>query len=439
MKTKKSFNRQRMYITAQKFVKAKSFSGLILFTAAITAMIIANSPLAHYYFSLLKANFFIGFSSFTFSMDVKHLVNDGLMTLFFLLAGLEIKREISVGQLSSFKSASFPVFGAIGGMLIPAGIYILFNYNGQIQGFGVPMATDIAFALGILLLLGNRIPIALKLFLVTLAVADDLGAVVVIALFYTESLNWMGISLSLITLVIMMILNRKGVKALLPYMILGLFLWHWFHISGIHASVSGILLAFIIPLTPAIDTSAFLKRLKLRLNYFESLEQTRTEKLLTHKQIGALDIMGHTYSSVQAPLVRLEHNLIPISAFLVMPVFAFFNAGVTLSSVSLSLFHPVSLGIILGLTIGKPLGIFGTVYLMDYLGFSKKPNSLRWVDIFGASLLAGVGFTMSIFVGDIAFSSLELINLAKLSIIISSIISGLLGAIWLIKTISIKN
>ena len=439
MGTDNNFNRKKMYITVQKFVKAKSFSGLILFAAAIAAMIIANSPFAHYYFSLLDTKMFIGFSDNLFSMDTKDWVNDGLMTIFFLLAGLEIKREISVGELSSFKLASFPFYGAMGGMFVPAGIYLLINQNSYAEGFGIPMATDIAFALGVILLLGNRIPIALKLFLVTLAVVDDLGAVIVIAIFYTDSLNLMGVFISITAFAFMILLNRQNIKALLPYILLGFILWNGFHISGIHASIAGVLLAFVIPLKSTIDTSAFIKRLKLRLNYFENLEQTRSEELLTHKQISTLDIMGYTYSAVQSPLVRLEHNIIPISAFLVMPIFAFFNAGVSLSSVSLSIFHPVSLGIILGLSVGKPLGIFGAVYLSDRFGLSKKPDSLRWVDIFGASLLGGVGFTMSIFVSDIAFSNPELVNLAKLSIILSSIISGILGAAWLFKTVLTQN
>ncbi|MDX1295046.1 MAG: Na+/H+ antiporter NhaA, partial [Sulfurimonadaceae bacterium] len=304
--------------------------------------------------------------------------------------------------------------------------------------FGIPMATDIAFALGILLLLGNRVPISLKLFLVTLAVADDLGAVAVIALFYTDSVNLTGILLSLITMAVMLLLNRRGVRSLLPYMVLGFFLWHWFHLSGIHASVSGVLLAFFIPITSAIDTPSFLKRLKLRLNYFESLEQQRQHKLFSERQVGALDIMGHSYDLVQSPMVRLEHNLIPISAFIVMPTFAFFNAGVELSSVTLSLLHPVSLGIILGLAVGKPLGIFGAVYAAHKTGIARKPESLRWVDIFGASMLGGVGFTMSIFVGDIAFSDPELANLAKLSIILASTISAIAGVVWLYFHIILK-
>ena len=439
MKTDNSFNHTKMYITIQKFVRAKSFSGIILFVSAIIAMLIANSPFSHDYFFLLESKFFIGFSDSLFSMDMKEWVNDGLMTIFFLLAGLEIKREISVGELSSLQLASFPFFGALGGMFLPAIIYLIINQNGHTEGFGIPMATDIAFALGILLLLGNRIPIALKLFLITLAVIDDIGAVIVIALFYTQSLNLTGIFLSLITLTIMITLNRRGVKVLLPYILLGFILWYGFHISGIHASIAGILVALVIPVKSTIESSAFIKRLKFCLRYFENLDQTRSQKLLTHKQVDALDIMGESYDSVQSPLVRLENKLIPISAFLVMPIFAFFNAGITLSSVTLSIFHPVSLGIILGLSIGKPLGIFGTVYFADRFGFAKKPDSLGWMDIFGASILGGVGFTMSIFVSDIAFGNPDLINLAKLSIILSSIISGVLGAIWLFKTISTHN
>jgi len=372
-------------------------------------------------------------------MDAKTFVNDALMTIFFLLAGLEIKREVSIGELSSFRLAAFPIIGAFGGMIIPAGIYLLFNFNGNSEGFGIPMATDIAFALAILILFGNRIPISLKLFLITLAVVDDIGAVIVIALFYTNSLNIIGLLLSIITFVIMIILNRSGTKSLLPYMVLGFFLWNWFHMTGIHASISGIILAFTIPITATISTNAFVRRLKLRLNYFEYLEQTKNEKLISEKQVGVLDIMGHAYDSVQSPLVRLEHNLIPISAFIVIPLFAFFNAGLTISNISTSLLHPVSLGIIIGLVIGKPLGIFTAVYFSDYFNITHKPDTLRWRDIFGVSLLGGVGFTMSIFIGDIAFSNPIFIDLSKISVIIASGVSGLLGAIWLLSTMGLKN
>ena len=435
MHTRQPFNRKRMFITAKKFVRAKSFSGILLFFATAMAMLLANSPLSVHYFALLDAPFAVGFVDSLFSMDAKLWVNDALMTLFFLLAGLEIKREAVAGELSSLQLASFPVIGAVGGMIVPALVYLLFNIGGHTQGFGIPMATDIAFALGVLLLLGNRIPIALKLFLVTLAVADDLGAVLVIALFYTSSFNATGLLLAALTLAVMVFLNKRGVTSLLPFLLLGFLLWHWFHLSGIHASVSGVLLAFTIPIRASIDARSFLRRLKLRLSYFESLEEKRREKLFSERQIGALDIMGHAYDRVQSPLVRLEHNLIPLSAFIVMPTFAFFNAGVALSSVSLSLLDPVSLGIIFGLAVGKPLGIFGAVYLAHRWHIARKPDALRWVDVFGAAMLGGVGFTMSIFVGDIAFADPEYVNLAKLAIIVASSFSAVAGAVWLYVTL----
>jgi len=431
MQQKINFNRKRMYITAKKLVQAKSFSGLFLVLMAITAMLLANSFFSEQYFSLLNLPIGLNISDMCLSIDAKHWVNDVLMTFFFMLAGLEIKRALQVGELSSLQMASFPVMGALGGMIMPTLIYILFNTTEYQYGFAIPMATDIAFALGLLLLLGNRIPISLKLFLVALAIVDDLGAVIVIALFYSDTLNIIGLALSVFTLFLMYMLNLKGVKSLLPYMLLGFLLWNWFHMLGIHASVSGVLIAFTIPIRAAIDTNSFLRRLKLRLNYFESLEQKKHEKMLTERQIGALDIMGHSYELVQSPMIRLEHHLIPISAFLVMPTFAFFNAGVELSSVNLSLLHPVSLGIIFGLVIGKPLGIFGAVFISQKIGIAKKPENLRWVDVFGVSILGGVGFTMSIFVGDLAFTDQELLNLAKLSVILASMISGIIGMIWL--------
>jgi len=427
-----TFNKKRMFITIKKFISAKSFSGLILIISAIIAMYLANSKYSNYYFELLSTPFITGIPNFILSMDLKTWVNDALMTIFFLLAGLEIKREILVGELSSFKLAAFPIIGAIGGMLLPSLIYIIFNINENILGFGIPMATDIAFALAILLLLGNRIPIALKLFLVTLAVTDDIGAVMVIALFYTKTINFIGIFLALISIILLVILSYKGVKSLLPYMVIGFFLWNFFHLSGIHTSISGIILAFTIPITASIKTSDFIRRMRLRLNYFEKIEESRHEKVLTNKQIGILDVIGHTYDSVQSPLIRLEHNIIPISTFIVMPLFAFFNSGVALSSLTLPLTHPVSLGIIFGLVIGKPLGIFTFVYLADKLKIAKKPEVLTWVDIFGVSMLGGIGFTMSIFISGVSFSQEEFINLAKLSVIIASLISAIGATLWLV-------
>lgn len=428
-----SFNRKRMFITIKKLISAKSFSGIILFLSAIIAMYLANSEYSKYYFDLLNAPFIAGVSNLMLSMDMKTWVNDGLMTIFFLLAGLEIKREVLIGELSSIKLAAFPIIGAIGGMVVPAFIYLLFNLNENTQGFGVPMATDIAFALAILMLFGNRIPIALKLFLITLAVTDDIGAVIVIALFYTNTINITGLILAFLTIILLVFINKQGIKSLLPYLLLGFFLWNFFHLSGVHTSISGIILAFTIPITASIKTSDFVRRMRLRLNYFEKLEESKHEKILSHKQTGILDIIGNAYDSVQSPLVRLEHNIIPISTFIVMPIFAFFNAGVTLSSVSLSFLHPVSLGIIIGLVIGKPLGIFLAVYMANYFKIASKPEMLRWVDIFGVSLLGGIGFTMSIFISSVAFPNPEIVNLAKLSVISASILSSVFGVFWLIK------
>ncbi len=426
-----TFNRKRMFITLRKFISAKSFGGMILFLSAIIAMVLANSTYSEFYFDILNAPFVTGVSFFLLNMDLKTWVNDGLMTIFFLLAGLEIKREVLIGELSSFRLAAFPIIGAIGGIIVPALIYIVFNLNENMQGFGIPMATDIAFTLAILMLFGNRIPIALKLFLITLAVTDDIGAVLVIALFYTQSINILGLILAIFTILVLILLNKKEVKSLLPYLLLGFILWIFFHLSGIHTSISGIILAFTIPITASIRTKDFVRRMKFRLNYFEKLEESKHEKILSHKQIGVLDVIGNTYDSVQSPLIRLEHNIIPISTFIIMPIFAFFNAGVSLSSISISLFHPISLGIVLGLVVGKPLGIFLAVYMADYFKIAKKPDILRWVDIFGVSLLGGVGFTMSIFISGVAFENQEFVDLAKLSVIIGSILSALFAVFWL--------
>lgn len=414
------------------FVQKETFGGFILFGAAFLAMIFANSSLSDEYFAFWHTPFGLAFGEHKLTMDLTHWINDGLMAIFFLMVGLEIKREIVVGELSNPKKAIFPVLAAIGGMMVPAFIYFALNSQTPSEnGFAIPMATDIAFALGVLMLLGKKIPIELKIFLVTLAVVDDLGAIIIIALFYTAKINIFYIFMSVATLIILGIMNKFGIKKILPYLIVGIFLWDFTHQSGIHATIAGVLLAFIIPIKSKISSIEFVENLSGISNDF-CINQTCATKniILSQEQQNLLQKIGVAYSEVQNPLVRLEHYLHPISAFLIMPIFAFANAGVNLSGEINFAIDNLMIGIILGLLVGKPLGIFGITFLADKFQIAKKPETISWGDIFGAGLIAGIGFTMSIFISNLGLSNEESITLAKASILGSSLIAGIFGYLY---------
>ena len=320
-------------------------------------------------------------------------------------------------------------------MIVPVIFYLLVNLQGggDISGFGIPMATDIAFALGVLLLLGNRIPSALKVFLVSLAVVDDLGAIILIAVFYTSSLDLSALGYAGITLVLLIILNRTGINEIFPYLVLGIVLWFWVWESGIHPTIAGVLLAITIPVRARIDSDRFLDICRGELNAFDQCGFNREDMLLTLEQQDSLERLEHAYESVQNPLVRLEHRIHPISAFIAMPVFALANAGVQISGLSSSIFNSVSLGIVLGLVVGKPLGIVGATYFAVRMGWINKPIAITWKHIFGAAMLGGVGFTMSIFIAYLAFEDADLISSAKIFILASSLIMGTVGALYLLR------
>jgi NhaA family Na+:H+ antiporter len=355
------------------------------------------------------------------------------MALFFLLIGLEIKRELMVGELSSLRKAAFPLVAAVGGVVVPVLFYLAVNLqqDGQLSGFGIPMATDIAFALGFLLLLGSRVPLTLKIFLTSLAVFDDLAAVILIALFYTSSIDLPSLGYAAATLVALVLLNRLGVKKLVPYLLLGILLWFWIEASGIHATIAGILLALTIPVGSRISGERFLDISRYELDAFGKHETNRKNILLTPEQQDSLEAIEDAYEAVQNPLVRLEHRLHPISAFFIIPLFAFANAGVQIAGGAFQLLSPVSLGIVLGLTLGKPLGIIGITYLTERLGWVQKPSSLSWKHIIGAGILGGVGFTMSIFITQLAFEDAAIIASAKLFIVACSLGMGIIGVLYL--------
>jgi NhaA family Na+:H+ antiporter len=419
----------RILVVISNFLTKEALSGILLFMSAILAMVIANSSWGEDYFHFLHIDIGVAFGNDRLDMSLQHWVNDFLMAIFFLLVGLEIKREVLFGELSSIKKASFPIVGAIGGMVVPVAIYMVFNIGGDLRGFGIPMATDIAFALGILLLFGTKAPLSLKIFLTSLAVIDDLGAVLVIAIFYTSKLNIIFLLYSVLVVGILFLFNRAGVKYLTIYLVGGLVLWGLIFSSGIHATIAGVLLAMLIPTRSKISSVHFLNTLDAQLYRFNEQERIRQSMLLTHHQQDSLEVIRDAYEAVQSPLVRLEHYLHTISAFFVMPLFAFINAGIDLGGVDFSL-NPVTLGILLGLMVGKPIGVFGFTYLFSRLKFIEKPSNLNWNFVFVGAVLAGIGFTMSIFISNLAFD--ELLNqVSKISILIASLLMGVFGSFYM--------
>ena len=403
-----SFRTLKTVVILLRFFKHQSMSGFLLFGATILALLTANSPWAAEYFDLWHAPLGIAAFGHTLTMDLTHWIDDGLMSLFFLLVGLEIKRELLVGELSTVKRAAFPIVGAIGGMLVPALLFFLFTSGTpQSNGFGIPMATDIAFVLGILTLFGNRVSVSLKIFLVSLAVVDDLGAVLMIAFFYTDDLLLMPLFFAGATLGALTFLNAGGVTRLGPYLLLGILLWVFIHSSGVHATVAGVLLAFLIPVRSRLKGRHFIQQVKRTLHNFSKEEATRSNMLLTHRQHQALEAMANAYDGIQNPLMRLEHFLQPVSAYFVMPLFAFANAGISFSHLAgLPPLPMLTMGIIAGLVVGKPLGIAGFTYLFAKIGVIQKPRGLGWKTIIGGAVLGGVGFTMSIFIAQLAFDGL---------------------------------
>jgi len=376
------------------FFKLEAASGLVLLISAVIALIISNSNFSSLYFETLQSYLFIGINNIGLKMSLHHWINDALMAVFFFFVTLEIKREFILGELSSPKQALLPIIAAIGGMLVPALIYIYINFgNGDtINGWAIPSATDIAFSLGVLSLLGSRVPISLKVFLTALAIIDDLGAIIIIAFFYTGDLSIQYLSLLLLTFIALLILNKSGVKKFLPYLILGLILWFFTYQSGVHATISGVLLATVIP----------------------HRKKNKEYSLLT----------------------KIEHNISSYVAFGIMPLFALANAGVSLDGINLeSLLSPVPLGIVLGLFVGKQIGVFLFSIIAIKLKIAQMPNNANWMSFYGVGILAGIGFTMSLFIGNLAFvENIEYIDGVKIGVLTGSLLSTLIGYSLLLLT-----
>jgi NhaA family Na+:H+ antiporter len=417
-----------------RFFRTSAAGGILLLASAIAALIWANSPWSESYDHFWHAKVTVGIGEAQLTGSLQHWINDGLMAVFFFVVGLEIKREILVGELTTLRQAMLPVSAAIGGMLIPAAFYAAFNMGkDSIGGWGIPMATDIAFALGILSLLGTRAPLSLKIFLTALAIVDDLGAVMVIALFYTAQVSWAWLGAGAVFFLLMALANRLGVKYPLIYFALSLCLWLAFIYSGVHATVAGVLAAMTIPASRRSDTESFLTNLRWLTDRFDScVEKSGSCILRNEEQHSNLQAMHSLILSAEPPLQRLEHGLHPWVAFGIMPIFALANAGVPLGDGLIdSLTHPAALGIIFGLVAGKQVGIFAFSWLVIKMGWADMPPGVGWRQVYGSACLAGIGFTMSIFIAGLAFKEVELLNIAKMGVLFGSLIAGVLGWILL--------
>jgi len=411
----------------QKFVRIESFSGMLLFGATVLALILANSPLAERFHSIWQYKLGVSTSGFELVKPMILWINDGLMAIFFFLIGLEIKRELLIGELNSVKKASFPLFAAIGGMVVPVLIFLFLNKNPESSNaWGIPMATDIAFSLAILTLLGKRVPLGLKVFLTAFAIVDDLGAVLVIAVFYSESIKWSLIGIALLLLAILFFLSYRRIHAKALILAFGIVIWYLFLKAGIHPTIAGVLLAFTVPIRQRISVDTYYEKLCEIVEDIKEAGNVKTP-LLTKNQIEGIDDLEDWTERVQSPLQQLEHRLHNWVAYLIMPVFALSNAGVSFSGdTNLDTF----LGgvIVLSLVVGKLLGITFFSWLGIKLKLAELPEGVNFMQIVGTALLAGVGFTMSIFVANLAFFGNELLlDSAKAGILAGSLIAGVSG------------
>ena len=415
----------------QRFARIESLSGIFLFGATIVALIWANSPLYPYYEEL--RNFKIGIVTDVFELNKPIIlwVNDGLMAIFFFLIGLEIKRELVIGELNTLRKASFPFIAAIGGMIIPVGLYLLLNNNPETaKGWGIPMAADIAFALAILNLLGKRIPIALKVFLTAFAIIDDLGAVMVIAVFYSASINWSLVLIALGMLMFLFLLAYLQIHAKYLILFFGIIIWYLFLKSGIHPTIAGVLLAFTVPIRQKIDTNVYRRKLGWIFKEIKKSEDNGNPTL-TPQQIDQIDELEEWTRRVQSPLQMLEYRLHNYVAFLIMPVFALVNAGVSFQG-DMDLNTNLIITIAISLFVGNFVGVSLISLLGLKLRITELPEDVDKIQIIGVSFLAGVGFTMSIFIANLAFAQSQMfIDSAKIGILIGSVISGLAGYFFL--------
>lgn len=422
--------------TIQWFIQLEAAGGILLLACAVIALIWANSPFRESYDALWLMVVTIDVGFLEISKPLLLWINDGLMAIFFFVVGMEIKREVLKGELASPKKAALPMAGAVGGMLVPALFYAMLNAGGTgASGWGIPMATDIAFALGVLTLLGRRAPLSLKIFLTALAIVDDLGAVLVIAFFYTAQLSFVSLGVGALFLVVLIGMNRLGVRRTLVYTLLGIGLWVAFLKSGIHATIAGVLLALTIPANRKIDAQAFLEKGKDLLRIFAAETRPGSEEL-TSRQLDVIHTLEANCEGAETPLSRLEHALLPWVSFFIMPVFALANAGVTLSGdmLTTAFSSTITLGIILGLVLGKQIGVMLFTWGAVKLGWAALPTNVTWRQLYGVAWLTGIGFTMSLFIANLALGEPVLLDSAKIGILTASLISGLGGWLMLARS-----
>jgi NhaA family Na+:H+ antiporter len=417
-----------------RFFHSEVSGSFVLMACTIVALAWANSPWSQSYadFTHIEVGFSWGGASL--NMSLQHWINDALMAIFFFVVGLEVKREVSIGQLSTLRQAALPVSAAIGGMLIPAGFYFAMNAGGPgVHGWGIPMATDIAFALGILALFGSRAPIGLKVFLTALAIADDIGAVLVIAIFYTASLKLGALAVAGIIMLLIAGARAIGIRRPGIYLILAAGVWLSVLVSGIHATVAGILVAMLVPIRTQIEPENFMERARNRIAELESVNLTHDSMVDNKEQLHTLTDLHVATGDMIPPGIALEHRLHPVQSFLILPLFALFNAGVYLGGDSLGqTTDPIAVGIIFGLVLGKQIGVLGFSWFSIKIGLADLPDGVSWPHIWGASCLAGVGFTMSLFIAELAFDDPIQLGKAKLGILEASLIAGVLGY-WILN------
>lgn len=420
----------------REFISNSSMSGILLFCMALLAMIIMNSPWEHAFHHFWETPIRLSIGHFVLDKTLHHWINDGLMAIFFFVVGLELKREMVAGEFSNPRNAILPIVAALGGMVVPALTYVLFNSGlPSMSGWGIPMATDIAFALGVLYLLGDKVPLSLKLFLTALAIADDLGAVLVIAIFYSTDIQVNMLLLGGVFFVIMLVANRLGVRHPLVYAILGIGgLWTCFLLSGVHATIAAVLAAFTIPVTVKVKDYEYSNEMERSIKQFKDSD-TNDLPIVTPEQLHIIEHIRDVSMKALTPLQQLEHAMHPVVLFLIMPIFALSNAGVHLGEgVSSLLLQPVTLGVFFGLLLGKVVGVVGSVWLIVRLGIAPFPEGMNTKNLWGLGFLTGIGFTMSLFVTGLAFTDDSFVTMAKIGILSASLLAGIIGYVILRKT-----
>lgn len=438
MSNKKQYPIDKLLRPFQQFIQQEKSGGLVLGVSVIVALLLANSPWAAAYHHFFEHKFGFQVDGKTYlEYSLHHWINDGLMAVFFFVVGLELKREIVAGELSNPRKALLPILAAIGGMVVPAAIYLILNPGGAVHsGWGIPMATDIAFALGVLYLLGDKIPLSLKVFLTALAIVDDLGAVLVIAFFYTSEISAASLLAGFSFLAVMYLGNKAGVRNILFYAIIGIGgVWAAFLLSGVHATIAAVLAAFMIPANVRLKESTYIRSIQHSLDQFRGIDPNDSIPTLTNEQLHLLDEVRENTRKAIPPLQRLEHSMHPFVTFVVIPIFALANAGVSVLGINMDeLFSTnVALGVGLGLLIGKVAGVVGFTWLSNKLKIASYPKGMNTRNLFGLGFLAAIGFTMSLFITNLAFVSEAYITQAKIGIFTASITGGILGYIILSK------